>query len=121
MRSPRPFRFGTGRYHVASRTELLAFVRKMEDLGYTIYVTPDHFGASLDVGIQLMAIAEISPTLCIGSYVFANDFRHPALLAREAAALDVLSNGRFELGLGAAISNKTMRPRISRSIRLMYA
>ena len=101
MHSPRPFRFGTGGYHVASRTELLAFVRNMEDLGYTMYVTPDHFGGSLDVGIQLMAVAEMSPTLRIGSYVFANDFRHPALLAREAAALDVLSNGRFELGLGA--------------------
>jgi probable F420-dependent oxidoreductase len=80
---------------------LLAFVRQIEDLGYTIYLTPDHFGSSLDVGIQLMAVAEMSSTLRLGSYVFANDFRHPALLAREAAALDALSNGRFELGIGA--------------------
>jgi probable F420-dependent oxidoreductase len=97
----RPFRFGTGGYLAPSRSELLTLVRKMEDWGYSIYITPDHFTNCLSVGAQLMAVAEMSSSLRIGSYVYANDFRHPALLAREAAALDALSNGRFELGIGA--------------------
>jgi probable F420-dependent oxidoreductase len=101
MATQRPFRFGSGGYHSASRRELQAFVSKMEEAGYAIYVTPDHFGECLDVGVQLMAVAEFSSALRIGSYVFANDFRHPAVLARIAATLDALSEGRFELGIGA--------------------
>ena len=43
----------------------------------------------------------VTTTLRLGSCVYCNDFRHPALLAKEAAELDRLSEGRFELGLGA--------------------
>ena len=49
----------------------------------------------------LLVAAEATILLRIGSLVFCNDFRHPALLAREAATLDLLSDGRFEFGLGA--------------------
>src|SRR6266567_2515292 len=52
--------------------------------------------ASLDA-----LVAQATSTLRVGSFVFANDFRHPALLAKTAATLDVISGGRFELGLGA--------------------
>jgi probable F420-dependent oxidoreductase len=48
----------------------------------------------------MMAAAAATTTLRIGSNVFANDFRHPMLLAREVAAVDVFSNGRLVLGLG---------------------
>src|SRR5258706_8562538 len=101
MVTHRPFRFGTGAYHVATRAELLSLVRKIEDLGYAICVTPDHFEPMLSPGITLMAIAEASKTLRIGVTVYDNDFRHPVLLAKEAATLDQLSDGRFELGIGA--------------------
>jgi len=45
--------------------------------------------------------AAVTTTLRLGSCVYCNDFRHPALLAKEAAELDRLSDGRFELGMGA--------------------
>src|SRR5207244_8380031 len=51
----------------------------------------------------LAVAASAAPSLRIGSYVFCNEYRHPVLLAREAATLDLLSEGRFELGLGAGV------------------
>jgi probable F420-dependent oxidoreductase len=48
-----------------------------------------------------MAAADATTTLRVGSLVLDNDYRHPVILAKEAATLDVLSHGRFELGLGA--------------------
>ena len=97
----RPFRFGTGSYQATSRDDYLALSRKIEDLGYSILLTADHFEEHLAPLTALMAAAEASSTLRIGSYVFDNDFRHPAVLAKEAATLHVLSGGRFELGIGA--------------------
>jgi probable F420-dependent oxidoreductase len=52
----------------------------------------------------LAVAASATRTLRVGSYVFCNSYRHPVLLAREAATLDLLSGGRFELGLGAGVS-----------------
>src|SRR5687767_3997434 len=52
-------------------------------------------------GPLIMSAAAATTTLRVGSYVYDNDFRHPALLAKEAATMDVLSGGRFELGIGA--------------------
>src|SRR5207302_4705390 len=49
----------------------------------------------------LAAAAASTRSLRLGTYVIANDFRNPVLLAKEAATLDVISGGRFELGLGA--------------------
>jgi probable F420-dependent oxidoreductase len=100
MATRRPFRFGTGSYQARSRDDYLTLARRLEDLGYAILLTPDHFEQQLAPLTALMAVAEASSTLRIGSYVFANDFRHPAVLAKEAATLDVLSEGRFELGIG---------------------
>ena len=48
-----------------------------------------------------LAAAEATSTLRLGALVFGNDYRHPVLLAKEMATLDVLSEGRMELGLGA--------------------
>jgi probable F420-dependent oxidoreductase len=50
---------------------------------------------------MLGVAAQATTTLRVGTLVIDNDYRHPALLAKEAATLDVLSDGRFELGLGA--------------------
>src|SRR3989442_2131618 len=48
-----------------------------------------------------MAAASVTKTMRVGSLVIDNDYRHPVVLAKEAATLDLLSGGRFELGLGA--------------------
>ena len=102
MSKPRPFRFGAAlEFVVTSRSQLVHRARKIEDLGYAICVIPDHFGESLEPGVALTAMADATKTLRIGSFVYDNDFRHPALLAREASSLDLLSEGRFELGIGA--------------------
>jgi probable F420-dependent oxidoreductase len=75
--------------------------RRAEDLGYSALLMPDHFGDQLAPAPALAAVAGATTTLRMGSLVFGNDYRHPLVLAKEAASLDVLSDGRFELSLGA--------------------
>jgi probable F420-dependent oxidoreductase len=75
--------------------------RRAEDLGYATLFMPDHFGDQLAPIPALAAVAAATTTLRLGSLVFGNDYRHPFVLAKEAATLDVLSEGRFELSLGA--------------------
>src|SRR6202045_994069 len=75
--------------------------RRAEDLGYATLLMPDHFGDQLAPIPALAAGAGATSTLRLGSLVFGNDYRHPVVLAKEAATLDVLSEGRFELSLGA--------------------
>ena len=75
--------------------------RRAEDLGYAALLMPDHFGDQLAPVPALAAVAAATTTLRMGSLVFGNDYRHPVVLAKEAATLDVLSEGRFELSLGA--------------------
>src|SRR5689334_25210991 len=62
---------------------------------------PDHFREQLAPVPALTAAALATTRLRVGSLVFSNDFRHPVVLAKEAATLDGLSGGRFELGLGS--------------------
>ena len=62
---------------------------------------PDHFGDQLAPVPALMAAAAATTSLRVGALVFGNDYRHPVVLAKEAATLDVLCDGRFELSLGA--------------------
>jgi probable F420-dependent oxidoreductase len=75
--------------------------RRAEDLGYSTIFMPDHFGDQLAPVPALAALAAATTSLRMGSLVFGNDYRHPVVLAKEAATLDVLSDGRFELSLGA--------------------
>jgi probable F420-dependent oxidoreductase len=76
--------------------------RKAEDLGYSSLHVPDHFVDSpLAVVPALAMAAEATTTLRVGSLVFDNDYRHPVVLARDCATLDLLSDGRLEVGLGA--------------------
>src|SRR5215216_2280334 len=96
----RKFRFG-----VTGRGETLAewcdFARKAEDLGYSTLVIGDHVGRFLAPLLALVAAAQATSRLRFGVQVLVNDFRHPAVLAKEAATADLLTNGRFELGVGA--------------------
>jgi probable F420-dependent oxidoreductase len=75
--------------------------RRCEALGYSTLLMPDHFGDQLAPIPALAAVAGATTSLRMGSLVFGNDYRHPVVLAMEAATLDVLSDGRFELSLGA--------------------
>ncbi len=75
--------------------------RRAEDLGYSAVLMPDHFDDQLAPVPALMAAADATTSLRIGTLVFDNDYRHPLVLAKEAATLDLLSGGRLELGLGA--------------------
>ncbi len=75
--------------------------RLVESLGYKALYLPDHFGDQLGPIAALMAAATATTTLRVGSLVFDNDYRHPVVLAKEVATLDLLSDGRFDLGLGA--------------------
>jgi probable F420-dependent oxidoreductase len=100
-RMQRPFRFAVFAYEAASRQAWEENARRVEALGYGILVMPDHFMNPLTPVPALAAAAAVTTTLRIGTIVFANDYRHPALLAKEAATLDLLSDGRFEFGLGA--------------------
>jgi probable F420-dependent oxidoreductase len=97
----RPFRFGVQLWTAPSRASWRDKVRKVEDLGYDTLVVADHIGDGVAPLQGLTAAADASGKLRLGTLVLDNDFRHPVVLAREVAALDVLSEGRFELGLGA--------------------
>jgi probable F420-dependent oxidoreductase len=102
MPEPRLFRFGAAAEGAPTRAEWVALARRAEALGYATFVIPDHFSDGLFPPIAaLMAAADATATIRIASYVFDNDFRHPTVLAREAATLDLLSDGRLELGIGA--------------------
>jgi len=97
----RPFRFAVHASSAPSGAAWLAFARRVEDLGYDTLLVPDHLSGQLSPIAALTAAAAATQRLRIGPYVFANDFRHPLVMAREAATIDFLSNGRLELGLGA--------------------
>jgi probable F420-dependent oxidoreductase len=84
-----------------SRAEWIAFARSVEAAGFDTLLMPDHFGARLAIGPALVLAAEVTERLRVGSFVYNNDFRHPALLAQEAATIDVLTGGRFDFGIGA--------------------
>jgi probable F420-dependent oxidoreductase len=95
----RPFRFAVTISDPRDRAELIEFVRRAEDTGFDVLAAVDHIGPPLGVLPLLAAAAEIS-NLRVSPMVIANDYRNPVLLAKDAATIDVLSDGRFELGIG---------------------
>ncbi|HET7082793.1 MAG TPA: TIGR03621 family F420-dependent LLM class oxidoreductase [Candidatus Limnocylindria bacterium] len=97
----RTFRFGVTASHAGSGEAWAALARRAEELGYGALLVPDHLSQQLSPIAAIATAAAATTTLRVGGFVFANDFRHPLMLAREAATLDLLSNGRLELGLGA--------------------
>jgi probable F420-dependent oxidoreductase len=99
--TPRPFRFGVQEHRAPSAKAWKEKARQVEALGYAALYLPDHFTDQLGPIAALMAAADATTRLRVGSLVFDNDYRHPVVLAKEAATLDLLSDGRFDLGLGA--------------------
>jgi len=96
-----PFRFAVYSNDAERADDWTAFARRAEELGYAALYLTDHLNRQLAPTAALAAAAAVTRTLRIGPYVFSNDFRHPLLVAREAATLDRLSGGRLDLGLGA--------------------
>lgn len=102
----RPFRFGVVAAYAQSHTAWVAAARRAEELGYATLLMPDRANIGGLAPLAALAVAaEATTKLRLGSYVFCNDYRHPVLLAREAATLDLLSDGRFELGMGAGVGS----------------
>lgn len=101
MAHPRRFRFGVQLATAASASEWTEQARKVEDLGYSTLFIPDHFGDQLAPMPALSVAAAVTSELRVGALVFDNDYRHPLVLAKELATLDLLSDGRLEVGLGA--------------------
>lgn len=106
MGTARPFRFGVINEQMESASAWTERARRAEDQGYATFLIRDHFVADpfpdqFAPLTALMAAASVTTTLRVGTLVIDNDYRHPAVLAKEAATLDVLSSGRLELGLGA--------------------
>jgi len=112
--SQRPFRFGVQTFSAESGAEWRDRARRAESLGYSVLHLADHFlgpGPALESTNHplqelaavpaMMAAAAATETLRIGCRVFCNDYRHPVMLAKEAATIDRLSDGRLELGMGA--------------------
>ena len=100
MTPGRLFRFGVMLHGATTRSAWVEKVRKAEDLGYSSVFIPDHFSDQLAPIPALMLAAEAGG-LRLVTGVLANDFKHPVVLAKEAATLDLLSDGRLELGIGA--------------------
>src|SRR5438067_12357892 len=100
----RPFRFGVTAAYAPSHSAWITTARRAEELGYATLLPPDRTTVGSLAPIPALAVAAQATTvLRMGSYVFCNEYRHPVILAREAATLDLLSEGRFELGLGAGV------------------
>jgi probable F420-dependent oxidoreductase len=97
----RPFRFGIQVGAQYDDKGWVALARKAEDLGYSTFTMPDHFTQQLAPVPALMAAAAATQHLRIGALVFDNDYKHPVVLAKELATMDVLSDGRLEVGIGA--------------------
>jgi probable F420-dependent oxidoreductase len=112
--SQRPFRFAVQSFSAPSGADWAERARRVEGLGYAALHLADHFLgpgpalAATNHPLQelaavpaIAAAAAATETLRVGCRVFCNDYRHPVMLAKEAATLDLLSDGRLDLGMGA--------------------
>jgi len=95
----RDFRFGIGVRYIKSAARLREKVRRFEAMGFDVVHVPDHLGAPAPFP-TMVAAAEAATTVRVGTYVLNAAFYKPALLARDAVAVDVLTDGRLDLGLG---------------------
>ena len=97
----RGFRFGVQVSKETSARGWAELARRAEGAGYDVFTMPDHFTDQLAPIPALMAAADATTKLRIGALVFDNDYKHPVVLAKELATMDLLSDGRVEIGLGA--------------------
>lgn len=101
-----PFRFGIINEQMKAPAEWVRHVQNIESLGFSTFLirdhfVPDFFGEQYAPISALMMTASVTSKLRVGTMVIGNDYRHPAILAKEIATIDALSGGRFEFGIGA--------------------
>lgn len=117
----RPFRFGFQAARVNDLEQWLALARFAEETGYACFMVPDHLGR-LATFPALMAAASATRTIKLATYVLNQDWRPPAILAQEAATVQLLTGGRLELGIGAGWAQREYRqvgiPYDSASVRV---
>jgi probable F420-dependent oxidoreductase len=98
---PRPFRFLADARGIGSVRDLTETAKRAEAIGIDTLVVPDHLIEQLSPVPAMAVIAAVSDRLRIGGFVLNNDLRHPAVLAQDLASLDVLSDGRLDVAIGA--------------------
>ncbi len=101
MAHPRKFRFAVHTSSAPDGKTWAAEARRYEDLGFSTLLLRDHFDDQLAPIAAMAAAAAATETLRVGCLVFDNDYRHPVVLAKELATIDVLSGGRVDVGIGA--------------------
>lgn len=101
MAHPRKFRFGVQLKAPLAGLDWAQSARRVEELGYSSVMMPDHFGDQLAPITAMAVAAAATEHLKVGSLVFDNDYRHPVVLAKEMATLDQMFPGRVEVGMGA--------------------
>jgi probable F420-dependent oxidoreductase len=95
------FRFGVVAEYTQSRQDWISKAQRIEELGYTSFLVPDHLDRDIAPIAAMMSAVQATSSVRVGSFVFNNDLRHPVVLAKEVATLDMLSGGRFEFGIGS--------------------
>ncbi len=102
--SPRPFRFAVIVRWAGGGTRWREFARRVEARGYDTLLVTDHLGQQVAAVPAMMAAADATLRLRVGSFVFSNDYRNPVMLAKEIATIDAISGGRVDIGIGAGWS-----------------
>ena len=97
----RPFRFLADVHEIVTGRELADRARRAEQLGYHTLVLPDHLIGQLSPVVAMATVAAATSTLRVAAFVLNNDLRHPAVLAQDLASIDVLSEGRLDIAIGA--------------------
>ncbi|MGW2092212.1 LLM class flavin-dependent oxidoreductase [Promicromonospora sukumoe] len=108
--TPRPFRFGLSTTHAAPPYAVRESARRLEGEGWATLLMREHAGPS-SIFTPLVSAASVTTDLRVGTLAANNSVPDPALLAHEAAAVNLLVDGRLELGLGAARRTYTTRMR----------
>lgn len=98
---PKAFRFALQTSTKPSGKEWRDLARQVEALGYSTLFVPDHFGDQWAPLVAMTVAAEATAQLRVGTLVLDNDYRHPVVLAKEIATLDLATEGRVEFGIGA--------------------
>ena len=101
MAHPRRFRFAVELAEPFAGRDWLDTVREVEQLGYSTVFVPDHFDEGPGPIAAMAAFAAVTSTINVGALVLDCDFRHPVPLARDLATIDLIAEGRLEVGLGA--------------------
>jgi probable F420-dependent oxidoreductase len=104
--SHRPFRFGLTNAVVGDGAMWASTARRAESLGYSTFLVPDTLRTAAPLP-ALAAAAAVTTSLRVGTWVLCDPLRNPRQLAWEAAGLQDLSGGRFELGIGAGRPDAT--------------